>query len=114
MNDSDIEKGVITALENVMDPEVGKSVYELQLIRELHVEDGIVKLIFVPSSFLCPIALPLAINIRDALKAVDGVKNVDLHVYGHSMRDSINQIMENLYRSDKIAMESSEKNGEEE
>ncbi len=63
MDNDELKERVIGALKNVVDPEVGKSVYDINLIRELHVEDGNVRFTFMPSSFLCPIAMPLALQI---------------------------------------------------
>lgn len=91
-------KGKLTdALAKVIDPETGMDVVSMKLIRDLQVdEEGHVKLTFRPSSFVCPLGFSLGIEIKDALRKVDGVKSVDIRVEGFVHSDRLTEILGQL------------------
>jgi metal-sulfur cluster biosynthetic enzyme len=43
-------------------------------------DDGVVSLTFSPASPVCPLGFQLALCIQDALKKVDGVKDINIDV----------------------------------
>ena len=56
-----LRKDLEQALAEVMDPETGLSIMRMDIIHDLHVEDGgEVSLIFRPTSPQCPMAYVLA------------------------------------------------------
>ena len=70
----DIEPAILQKLSEVIDPETGLNVMRMQLIRNLTVDSsGIVTFQFRPSSPLCPLAVPLALSIIQAVREVPGV-----------------------------------------
>ncbi|MEN3035160.1 MAG: iron-sulfur cluster assembly protein [Candidatus Methanosuratincola sp.] len=87
----EIESKVIDALKNVMDPETGMSMVDMQLIDNVEETDGVVKLEFVPSSPMCPIAFYLAQEIKKAVLSVPGVKKANIRCKGHIMEEQINK-----------------------
>ncbi|MDH7555954.1 MAG: metal-sulfur cluster assembly factor [Candidatus Methanosuratincola sp.] len=87
----EIESKVIDALKNVMDPETGMSMVDMQLIDNVEETDGVVKLEFVPSSPMCPIAFYLAQEIKKAVLGVPGVKKATIRCKGHIMEEQINK-----------------------
>ncbi|MDI9643617.1 MAG: iron-sulfur cluster assembly protein [Candidatus Verstraetearchaeota archaeon] len=87
----EIETKVLDALKNVMDPETGMSMVDMQLIDNLEEKDGVVKLEFVPSSPMCPIAFYLAQEIKKAVMSVPGVKKATVVCKGHIMEEQINK-----------------------
>jgi len=49
---------------------------------------------FRPSSPLCPIAVPLALSIREAVADVDGVTGQEIEVVGYVKAEELNAILE--------------------
>ena len=77
MNDPEtLKKNILTALQEVIDPETGVDVVRMRLIENLEVdEEGIVSYTFRPSSPVCPIAVTLAMDIKRAIGDVEGVQS---------------------------------------
>jgi metal-sulfur cluster biosynthetic enzyme len=80
-----IEQAVRERLEQVIDPETGVDVMRMRLIEDLQVDDetGCVRYRFRPSSPLCPLAVHLALGIREAVAAVPGVTEQEIEVVGY-------------------------------
>ena len=66
MNDPDrLREAILERLASVIDPETGVDIVRMRLIEDLTVDEtGRVSYTFRPSSPLCPIAVPLAVEIR--------------------------------------------------
>lgn len=93
MKDEELEKEIIEALKMVNDPETNVNVYDMDLIRDLKVEDGKVTLKFSPSSNVCPLAIQLAFNIKRAVELLEGVKEVDLAVANYIAAERLNELL---------------------
>jgi len=95
MNDPvKLREAIIEALSEVIDPETGVNVVRMRLIEDLQVEEtGRVSYTFRPSSPLCPIAIPLAIEIRRAVRAAPGVMSQVMHVEGYVGSDELNALL---------------------
>lgn len=72
------EDMVMDSLKNVMDPELNHSVVELGFIREIDIADDYVHLDIQLTSPHCPRADEIVGMIRDAVKKVDGINEVDV------------------------------------
>lgn len=70
------ESQIIDALSRVMDPELGRSVVELGMVRDLAIHDGAVEFTLALTIPNCPLRDQLAEEARAAVKALPGVKNV--------------------------------------
>lgn len=84
-------------LANIVDPEIGVSIVELELIDKLDItEDGRVSVQFHATTPYCPafFALQIAQDIKDRLSKLPGVKEVHVKMTGHYMEDYINQLVE--------------------
>ncbi len=105
MNDSkDVRDEVINALQKVMDPETGADVVRMGLILDLEIDqNGTASYIFRPSSPLCPIALPLVLEIIEAIKNVDGVTDQKVTVKDYIGADELNKILASMPLSKKEA-----------
>jgi len=81
----DLEHAVLEKLAQVIDPETGVDVLRMRLIEELRVdaESGHVAYGFRPSSPLCPLAVSLALSIREAVASVPGVTSQEIEVCGY-------------------------------
>jgi metal-sulfur cluster biosynthetic enzyme len=85
----DYIRGVINA---IVDPETGMTLGEMRMIRELKEnEPGIVTIGFKPSSPFCPIALKIALDIKNAAINVKGVRRVLVYCRDHIMESAINK-----------------------
>ena len=70
------ELAVIDAISGVYDPEIPVNIYELGLIYAIDIgEDGTVKVEMTLTAPGCPSAQELPDQVRDAVLAVDGVKD---------------------------------------
>ncbi|MEM3396514.1 MAG: iron-sulfur cluster assembly protein [Thermoplasmata archaeon] len=83
MDDKELELEVAKQLNEVLDPETGISVMDMGLVQNLSVKDGIVHLVFVPSSPFCPLGVRIAFDIKNKVKGIAGVKGIDMRVEGH-------------------------------
>lgn len=93
MKDDELEKEIIKALKRVNDPETNMNVYNMDLIRDLKIENGKITLTFSPSSNVCPLAIHLAFNIKRAIESVEGVKGVDLTVTNYVAAEKLNELL---------------------
>ena len=78
----------------LVDPETGMTFKEMRLLEEVQeVAPGVVEVNFKPSSPICPIALKLAMDIRQAVLEIEGVSRVHVHCVGHRMQEEINSLV---------------------
>jgi metal-sulfur cluster biosynthetic enzyme len=91
----EMEQAVVERLQTVIDPETGVDVMRMRLIEDLHVEEesGRVRYRFRPSSPLCPLAVHLALAIREAVAGVPGVKEQEIEVIGYVGADDLNELL---------------------
>jgi len=90
-----MEQAVRERLQQVIDPETGVDVMRMRLIEDLQVDDetGRVRYTFRPSSPLCPLAVHLALGIRDAVAAVPGVTEQEIEVVGYVGADDLSALL---------------------
>jgi len=89
-----LEQKIITFLEKVIDPETGLNVVRMELIRNLKIEkNGRVSLTFRPSSPVCPLAFQLGFAIQQAVKGVEGVKDLRINVEGFIHAEQLEKIL---------------------
>jgi metal-sulfur cluster biosynthetic enzyme len=91
----ELKEAVLERLRAVIDPETGADVVRMQLIEELQAdaETGRVRYRFRPSSPLCPLAVHLALAIRDAVAGVPGVSEQEIEVVGYVGADGLNALL---------------------
>lgn len=68
------EQEIREVLRPVIDPEIGMSVVDLGMIREVAIEGDIVEIKMVLTAPFCPLADFLTDQVRQAAAAVPGVK----------------------------------------
>jgi Mrp family chromosome partitioning ATPase len=68
------------ALEAVMDPELKRSLVELDMIRDIAVEESRVRFTLVLTTMACPLKDSIFGDARQAVLALDGVEGVDVEV----------------------------------
>jgi metal-sulfur cluster biosynthetic enzyme len=92
-----IHQDVISALQEVIDPETGADVIRMRLVLDLRIhQDGTAEYTFRPSSPLCPIALTLVMSIIEAVKAVEGVMDQKVTVVDYTGAEALNAILKSL------------------
>jgi len=98
MTDRDaLRKAILTHLSTVIDPETGADVVRMRLVEDLEVDEGgVVRYKFRPSSPLCPLAVPLALSIREAVAEVDGVTGQEIKVVGYIKAEELNAMLQEL------------------
>ncbi|MBN1135532.1 MAG: metal-sulfur cluster assembly factor [Anaerolineae bacterium] len=91
----ELEQAIVDRLREVIDPETGVDIVRMRLIEELRVdgETGRVSYKFRPSSPLCPLAVHLALGIRDAVAGVPGVTAQEIEVVGYVGADELNALL---------------------
>jgi Mrp family chromosome partitioning ATPase len=72
------EKQVMDALSKVMDPELHRNLVELNMVRDLKVENGTVNFTLTLTVPTCPLRNQMANNARTELMALSGVREVNI------------------------------------
>jgi len=90
-----LRERILLNLATVIDPETGVDVLRMRLIEELTVDEqsGKVSCTFRPSSPLCPLAVTLALQIKEAVAAVEGVMEQQIEVAGYVGATALNQLL---------------------
>jgi metal-sulfur cluster biosynthetic enzyme len=92
-----LRAAILARLARVIDPETGVDIVRMRLIENLQVDEhGRVSYTFRPSSPFCPIAVPLAIEIRRAVREVPGVTGQTMRVVGYVGGDALNALLQEL------------------
>src|SRR5919108_2706274 len=69
---------VLGALAQVIDPELGRSVVELDMVRDVRVDGGDVAVTIALTVPGCPLRASFEEQVADALRPVEGVRSVEL------------------------------------
>ncbi|MCY0976010.1 SUF system Fe-S cluster assembly protein [Chryseobacterium wangxinyae] len=78
---ADIGEEIIRVLKTVYDPEIPVDIYELGLIYDVQIsEEADVKIVMTLTSPNCPVAESLPQEVKDKVKQVENVKEVDLEL----------------------------------
>jgi metal-sulfur cluster biosynthetic enzyme len=94
VNPGVVEQAVINQLQQIIDPETGVDVMRMRLIEDLTVDEkGTVHYRFRPSSPLCPLAVTLALQIREAVAQVEGVTRQKVEVVGYVGAKALNALL---------------------
>ena len=91
----ELKHKVTERLGQVIDPETGVDVMRMRLIEDLEAdaETGRVRYKFRPSSPLCPLAVHLALSMRDAVAGVPGATEQEIEVLGYVGADELNALL---------------------
>lgn len=91
---TNLETAILERLKSVIDPETGLDVVQMQLVENLQADaQGRVRYTFRPSSFLCPIAVTLAIDIKKAVAEVPGVTSQQIAIEGYLMAEQLEELI---------------------
>jgi metal-sulfur cluster biosynthetic enzyme len=91
----ELRENIIKTLKGIIDPGTTLDIVSMGLIKNLTVtEDGKISLDFQPSSNVCPLALPLALDIQNALQKLNGVKDLSVKIIDHQKADEVNKYLQ--------------------
>ena len=93
-NSASIHAAIIQRLASVIDPETGVDVVRMRLIEDLRVDEhGRVAYRFRPSSPLCPIAIPLSLEVHRVIAQVEGVTDQDCEIVGYIQAEELTALI---------------------
>ncbi len=76
-----LEQKIISVLETVFDPEIPVNIYELGLIYNVKLaESGDVDITMTLTSPACPVAESLPGEVRQKVKSVEGINEVNINL----------------------------------
>lgn len=76
IRDSELRDKVIEALKNVYDPEIPINIWDLGLVYEVNVIEGIVHIKMTLTSPICPVAYLVVQQVTEVISRIEGVKDV--------------------------------------
>lgn len=84
---------IFDELTKIVDPEIGVSIMELELIDKVDIDKGKVDIDLHLTSPFCPavFGFKIAQDVRDNVFKVDGIKDVKVNVSNHFMAEAINK-----------------------
>ena len=89
-----LKDAIFDSLSGVIDPETGADVLRMRLVEDLNVDaDGNVSFTFHPSSPLCPIAVYLVKEIKEAVAQVPGIGKQSIKVTGYVAANELTKLI---------------------
>ena len=76
----DLKEKVIAEVKKIYDPEIPVNIYELGLIYDISIKDKDVSVKMTLTSPNCPVAESLPNQVKDSIKKVEGVSDVNLNL----------------------------------
>lgn len=87
----DMLSEVKRAVSNVVDPEMGLTLGELNLIKDVRRENNNIIVEFIVTTPFCPLAEILALMVKDAANAVAKDEKILIYIRNHINEKSINE-----------------------
>src|SRR5215217_2875268 len=106
---------IFDELSKIVDPEIGVSIMELELIDKVDIEEKDVNVDLHLTSPFCPavFGFKIAQDVRDNIYRIDGIENVKINVSNHFMAEAINkQVNESKLPSKQQQQQEEEKEEE--
>jgi metal-sulfur cluster biosynthetic enzyme len=88
-----IRKQIFDELTKIVDPEIGVSIMELELVDKVDLDAGKVNLDLHLTSPFCPavFGFKIAQDVRDNIYKLEGIQDVKVNVSNHFMAEAINK-----------------------
>ena len=88
-----VRRKIFDELTKIVDPEINVSIMELQLIDNVDINDGNVKVDLHLTSPFCPavFGFKIAQDVKDYLEKIEGINKVLVNVSNHFMAEAINK-----------------------
>ena len=85
------ERKITEALKTVYDPELKKSIVELQMVRNILVSDGHAKITIALTTLRCPLKEQIVESVKEAVRTVQGISSVDVELTAMS-KDELDRL----------------------
>ena len=84
---------IFDELSKIVDPEIGVSIMELELIDKVDIKEKDVNVDLHLTSPFCPavFGFKIAQDVRDNIYKIEGIENVKINVSNHFMAEAINK-----------------------
>lgn len=84
---------IFDELTKIVDPEIGVSIMELELIDKVDIDKGKVNIDLHLTSPFCPavFGFKIAQDVRDNVSKISGIEDVKINVSNHFMAEAINK-----------------------
>ena len=84
---------IFDELSKIVDPEIGVSIMELELIDKVDIEEKDVNVDLHLTSPFCPavFGFKIAQDVRDNIYKIEGIEKVKINVSNHFMAEAINK-----------------------
>ena len=107
---------IFDELSKIVDPEIGVSIMELELIDKVDIEEKDVNVDLHLTSPFCPavFGFKIAQDVRDNIYKIDGIENVKVNVSNHFMAEAINKQVNESKPPSKQQQQQEEEEEEEE
>ncbi|HEU5172327.1 MAG TPA: iron-sulfur cluster assembly protein [Nitrososphaeraceae archaeon] len=107
---------IFDELSKIVDPEIGVSIMELELIDKVDIEEKDVNVDLHLTSPFCPavFGFKIAQDVRDNIYRIDGIENVKVNVSNHFMAEAINKQVNESKPPSKQQQQQQEEEEEEE
>ena len=88
-----IRRSIFDELTKIVDPEIGVSIMELELVDKVDIQNGQVSVDLHLTSPFCPavFGFKIAQDVRDNIYKLQGIEGVKVNVSNHFMADAINK-----------------------
>jgi metal-sulfur cluster biosynthetic enzyme len=88
-----VRKQIFDELTKIVDPEIGVSIMELELVDKVDLNDGKVNIDLHLTSPFCPavFGFKIAQDVRDNIYKLDAIQDVKVNVSNHFMAEAINK-----------------------
>lgn len=88
-----IRRSIFDELSKIVDPEIGVSIVELELIDKVDIENSKVDIDLHLTSPFCPavFGFKIAQDVRDNIYKIPGINGVKVNVSNHFMAEAINK-----------------------
>jgi metal-sulfur cluster biosynthetic enzyme len=101
----DTREQIFDELTKIVDPEIGVSIMELELVDKVDIDKGNVNIDLHLTSPFCPaiFGFKIAQDVRDNIYKLSGINGVKVNVSNHFMADAINKQVNESKLPDKNA-----------
>jgi ATP-binding protein involved in chromosome partitioning len=90
------EAGIREALRDVRDPEIGRDLVSLNMVRDIEIQGSTVKVGIALTTAGCPLKHRITTDIKDRLAMIEGVENVEVD-FGVMSDDDRQNLMTSLH-----------------
>ena len=87
---------VLERLREVVDPELGLNIVEAGFVRDVKIEGGKVRVDLMLTSPFCPLAFFIIGRIREVVRQIEGVEEVDVNIVGFGVPPELQRKLNEL------------------